>query len=367
MHRPTQVDGSPPTVAVPNPPAARNTSAGPRFVPPVLDESDDGGIIPLSSPIDQPTIRGRILIDDEELDEPLPSTTAHVQQRVIDDALHTLARDETRLGELRGLGEAGLRGLAAGLPGPLEVLRRDLRALPAPSAHGPLVRAAIRLGSEVVPYVLEQFDSPDPDVRFYSAFLFQELRDPRAMLPLSQLAFDGSTDVRVVSMRVLETYSRYEGYEDATAMVRAELESPHRTRQLYAARAVGTLRDVEALPKLIELLSSPDRFIQEAALESLCSVTGQQHGLKPHRWKAWHEQQGGHHRVEWIIESLRHRDLPVRRWAHDELVRVTGHRVPFSPLGDRKSREVAHQAWTEWWQRHGQVRLSMRVGTAPRA
>ncbi len=367
MQRPTQVDGSPPAVAVPNPPAERSGAAGPRFVPPVLDEADDGGIIPLASPIDQPTIRGRILIDDEELDEPWSSAAVdRVQQRIIDDALHTLARDETRLEDLRELGEAGLRGLASQLPGPLEVLRRDLRALPAPSAHGPLVRAAIRLGAVIVPYVLEQFESPDPDLRFYAAFLFQELRDPRAMLPLSQLAFDGSTDVRVVSMRVLETYSRYEGYDDATAVVRGELDSPHRTRQLYAARAVGTLRDVEALPRLIDLLSSPDRFIQEAALESLCSVTGQQHGLKPHRWKAWHEEQGDRHRVEWIIESLRHRDLPVRRWAHDELVRVTGHRVPFSPLGDRKSREVAHEAWSEWWQRHGHVRLSMRVGTTLR-
>ena len=213
--------------------------------------------------------------------------------------------------------------------------------------------------------MLEQFENTDPDVRFYAAFLFQELRDPRAMEALSHLAFDGSTDVRVIAMRVLETYSRYDGFEEATFVVRRELDSSHRTHQLYAARAVGTLRDVQAIPKLIGLLSNRDRFIQEAALESLCSITGQQHGLKPHRWKSWHQEHGVHHRVEWIIESLRHRDLPVRRWAHDELVRVTGHRVPFSPLGDRSSREVAYQAWVEWWQRHGQARLRTRVSARP--
>jgi HEAT repeat protein len=118
------------------------------------------------------------------------------------------------------------------------------------------------------------------------------------------------------------------------------------------------LRDIEAIPKLIDLLSSRDRFVQEAALESLCSITGQQHGLKPHRWKSWHVDNGDRHRVEWIIESLRHRDLPVRRWAADELTRITGHRVPFSPMGDRKAREMAVQAWTDWWKATGRARES---------
>ena len=59
--------------------------------------------------------------------------------------------------------------------------------------------------------------------------------------------------------------------------------------------------------------------------------------------------------MEWIIDSLRHRDLPVRRWAADELVRITGHRVPFSPMGDRRSREVAATAWTNWWSERGRA------------
>lgn len=365
MQRTTQVDGSPAPHFLPPMPEQTGQAATPRFVPPVLDEADDGGIIPLSSPIDQPTVRGRIVIDDEDFDNETGLPNAPEGDGAIQDVLHALSREEGNLEDLRALGPAGFQALATCLPGPLEVLRRDLRALPAPSAHGPLVRAAIRLGGEFVPYVLEQFENTDPDVRFYTAFLFQELRDPRAMEALSHLAFDGSTDVRVIAMRVLETYSRYAGFEEATFVVRRELDSSHRTHQLYAARAVGTLRDVQAIPKLIGLLSNRDRFIQEAALESLCSVTGQQHGLKPHRWKSWHQEHGVHHRVEWIIESLRHRDLPVRRWAHDELVRVTGHRVPFSPLGDRSSREVAYQAWVEWWQRHGQARLRTRVNPRP--
>src|SRR5690606_9867471 len=103
-----------------------------------------------------------------------------------------------------------------------------------------------------------------------------------------KLAFDGSADVRVISMRVLETFARYARFSQAVALVRQELTSADRNHQLYATRGVGTLRDVEAIEILIELLSSKDRFIQEASLESLCSITGQQHGLKPHRWKNWY-------------------------------------------------------------------------------
>ena len=83
----------------------------------------------------------------------------------------------------------------------------------------------------------------------------------------------------------------------------------------------------------------------------------QQHGIKPHRWKSWHIENGDRHRVEWIIESLRHRDLPVRRWAADELTRITGHRVAFSPMGDRKARDMAVQAWTDWWAGTGRAVL----------
>jgi HEAT repeat protein len=187
--------------------------------------------------------------------------------------------------------------------------------------------------------------------------VFQELRDPRAMRPLSELAFDTSGDVRVISMRVLETYRRTPGFAEAARVVRAQLDSTNRTRQLYAARAVGTLRDIEAIPKLIDLLSSRDRFVQEAALESLCSITGQQLGLKPHRWKAWYADNEARHRVEWIIDSLKHRDVPVRRWAADELTRITGHRVPFSATGDKRARELAIEAWSDWWTQRGRTQL----------
>jgi hypothetical protein len=340
------------------PPPVSSLDVGPRFLPPPMDDRENSGIIPLSSPIDQPSMRGRIALDDDDWNHPGKQLASESMQRRIDALLRSIATGSGNLAELRALGEPALLRLAAQFPGPLEVLRRDLKALPPPSAHGPLVRTTIRLGADVVPHLVDLFDHPSPDVRFYAAFVFQELRDARCMRPLSELAFDTSGDVRVISMRVLETYNRAPGFMDAVRVVRAQLDSTNRTRQLYAARAVGTLRDIEAIPKLVDLLSSRDRFVQEAALESLCSITGQQHGIKPHRWKSWHIENAERHRVEWIIESLRHRDLPVRRWAADELTRITGHRVAFSPMGDRKARDMAVQAWTEWWAGTGRAVLA---------
>ena len=100
--------------------------------------------------------------------------------------------------------------------------------------------------------------------------------------------------------------------------------------------------------------------MQEAALESLCSITGQQLGLKPHRWKSWYGDNADRHRVEWIIDSLEHRDVPVRRWAADELTRITGHRVPFSAIGDKRARDLAIEAWTQWWTERGRAQLEQR-------
>jgi HEAT repeat protein len=372
--RTTQLDGSgssgplsieepKTTVTVTPPPApvdpAPSFGTGPAFVPPELDAPADAGIISLAAPMGGPTARGRLDLDEVAgVDSRRRDLEDEARNEAIDRAVEAVARGHSDPGTLAEYGDAAAIRLAVAFPGPLEVLRRDLRALPPPSAHGPYIRLAIRMGPRIVPHIVGLFVHPDPDVRFYAAFLFQELRDPRCMNGLAGLAFDGSGDVRVISMRVLETYSRSPDFDQATARVRQELDGTNRTRQLYAARAVGTLRDVAAIPDLIELLASKDRFIQEAALESLCSITGQQHGLKPHRWRTWYDEHGSEHRIEWIIQSLRHRDLPVRRWAHDELIRVTGHRIPFSPMGDKSAREIAVASWTDWWNTGGRARFT---------
>ncbi|MEX1366557.1 MAG: hypothetical protein AB1Z98_25760, partial [Nannocystaceae bacterium] len=315
---------SPTISGLPPPELGPRAAARKRIVPPPPTDAlphgdEDVEIISLARPITPATARGRIELEDEDWMPSGAPLANDEQQHEIDAVLDAVLSGDRDPTDLLAFDNAGMLRVVARFPGPLEILRRDLRSLPPPSAHGPLIRTVIALGADIVPHIIDLLEHPNPDVRFYAAFVFHELRDPRCMQPLGKLAFDGNGDVRIVSMRVLETYRRGEGFDVAASIVREQLGSESRNRQLHAARAAGTLRDIGAVPDLIELLSATDRFIQEASLESLCSITGQQHGLKPHRWRAWYDDNRGLHRVEWIIDSLRHRDLPVRRWAADEL------------------------------------------------
>ncbi|HVI03875.1 MAG TPA: HEAT repeat domain-containing protein, partial [Enhygromyxa sp.] len=297
------------------------------------------------------SVRGRIVIDDDEQ----PRAKSESNSEALDSAIQAAMRgSSSAVQHLRELGEPAYRRIVKQFPGELDVQRRDLDTLPPLPAHGALIRVALEL-PELGPYLVELIDHPNPTVRFYVAFVFMELRHARAIAALGDLAFDPDADVRAIAMRVLETYSGELGFAEAVAVIRRELDSPNRTRQLHATRAVGTVRDIAAVPKLIDLLLSKERYIQEAALESLCSITGQQLGLKPHRWRSWYADNAHHHRVEWIMSSLAHKDLSVRRWASDELRRITGQRINFLAAGTKQEREIGIRKWVEWWNEQGRA------------
>ena len=346
-HRPTTIPGIPRERLVAEHLRATN-SAG------------DSSVIALQSPLSEGSSRGHIFIEPDEPElvdssqDALPTDPVELEaDRAV---IEVIEREGDSVSRLRALGRPALLRMASRFPGPLEVLRRDLAALPPPSAHGPLIRATIRLGRDMTPFLCELMDHADDEVRFYAAFVFQELRDPSCASSLAELAFDDAEDVRTIAMRVLETYALAPGFSQATKSIRNKLGDDDERRQRQAAQAVGTLRDVHSIPALIELLGHPDDTIRQTALESLCSITGQQHGVKPSRWHSWFETHRHRHRIEWIIDSLRHRELAVRRWAYDELVRITGHRVAHSPSGDKRAQSACVDAWVNWWEAEGRYR-----------
>ncbi|WAS98186.1 hypothetical protein [Nannocystis punicea] len=303
--------------------AAAKAAAGPA---PAADDPDESAAVADAAPAGA--------LSDREIDA------------VIEDFLQNPA-EWTSVSRLRALDERGLARLAARFPGPIDLA--NATNFPPPSAHGPLLRACVELGHAVSPHVLALFASVRPQIRFYAAFLFQELRDPRCLRPLGELAFDSDPDVRLIATRVLESYSRVPDFAAVAAEIRAELDSQERDRQLLAVEAAGTLRDTLAVPRLIDLLAVRDKHVREAALEALCSITAKHHGYRAQRWRAWYAEHGQEPRIEWVIDGLRHRDEAVRRWAADELARITGQRIPFPAEGDRRSRDLALRAWQAWW------------------
>jgi HEAT repeat protein len=262
-------------------------------------------------------------------------------------------QDPGALARLRAFNDEGLARLAARFPGPIDPgSASDVRSFPPPSAHGPLLRACVEIGPTLTPFILPLVDHPRPQIRFYAAFLFQDLRDPRCMRPLAAHAFDPDPDVRLIATRVLESYNRVAGFVEATDLVRAELKSKDRERALLASEAAGTLRDTRAVAVLIDILSVRDKQLRETALESLCSITAKHHGYRPAKWKAWYAEHGQQTRVEWVLDALRHRDTAVRRWASDELVRITGHRISPPQGGEKPTAKYVLQQWTAWWEAH---------------
>ena len=222
------------------------------------------------------------------------------------------------------------------------------------SAHGPLPRLCIALGSEIAPYILARLDDPDANVRFYVALVFQELRAANAVGPLARLAFDDDRDVRTIAMRVLETYHGDSSYARAVQVLRRELQSPDTKRRQRAIRAMGTLRDIDSLARLVSALDD-DLEIAAAALTALCSISGQHLGMASARWTAWLEENRDRSRIDWMIDSLEHSDPAVRRWAAEELHRVTGNRLDFDPNADEPGRAEAIERWRAWAQEHGQA------------
>jgi HEAT repeat protein len=258
---------------------------------------------------------------------------------------------DATMARLKALDAGGLARLAARFPGPIDLA--NATNFPPPSAHGPLLRACVELGPAITPHILELFASARPQIRFYAAFLFQELRDPRCLRALADLTLDSDPDVRLIATRVLETYNRSPEFASAAARVRAELDSRDRERQLLATEGVSTLRDTLAVPRLIDLLAVRDKHVREAALEALCSITAKHHGYRAARWRSWYAEHGQEPRILWVMDGLRHRDAAVRRWAADELIRITGQRIPFPADADRRARDLALRAWQDWWDREG--------------
>jgi hypothetical protein len=315
---------------------------------PATLESEDAPTLSVGSA----SQRAKVNIEDDPPPAALSTSQGHVEPESgesLDVLISRVVAGEAPVSELVARGQDAVRRVMATFPGTISIEARHRSAVPKPSEHGPLLKLCVEMGAVISDELLGYIDSSHELTRLYSAFLFQEIRDTKCMPALAKLAFDSSSEVRSVSSRVLETYSKADGFDASTATVRKELYSTNITRQLHAIKASGVLRDVEAIPRLIEILADRDEYLQDAVVESLCTITAQQLGTKSHRWQNWYHDQGSRDRIQWLISSLRHRDRNVRAWSGEELRRITGAAIVFPVDGDRGQREAGVRQWEAWW------------------
>ncbi|MCS6911665.1 MAG: hypothetical protein RMK29_09410 [Myxococcales bacterium] len=268
------------------------------------------------------------------------------------------AGDEHSAEQLLMEGEDGARAVAMALPGPLK--SRERQALGDPIgepvfARGPLLALVPRFGRAVVQPLLERLDNPvtPPEVRYYVALCFSELPVEDAIRPLGHRLFDEDDAVRMAAVTALRNCPPGPELRDLLETLRSDLLGPDTRRQRFAAEALGELRDVQAVPRLIQLLSHEDPLLASAAARALQTITKQDFGRSRWRWRLWWRRHAGEPRLQWMLSGLGHPSAAVRASAQDELRGLSGDVAGYRFDLPRREREAAQRRWIDWWQRRG--------------
>jgi len=212
-----------------------------------------------------------------------------------------------------------------------------------------------------LPFVLPLVGDGDPMRRYWATFLLTELAYPEVVEPLVPRLFDPDPSVRKVAClaaralgevapeALMERLARY--YRDPSLL---------HERRIEMIETLGELRERLAVPLLIEALNDELEEVAAAARRALMTVTRQDLGRDPKKWQAWWAQNGGRHRVEWLIDALMHEVPAIRRAAGDELKTLTKEYFGYYDDLPRKEREKAHQRYREWWTTEGRLRYQRR-------
>ncbi|MBX3275369.1 MAG: hypothetical protein KF729_34200 [Sandaracinaceae bacterium] len=280
----------------------------------------------------------------------------------VDDLL--AARDHDRQDELiRGIvtiGEAALPVLAQAFPGPLGWRREQGGRVPRAADLSPIARALVAFGPRAGPYVAGLLSSGHPDVRLYAAIVASEMVAPELLDAVAERVHDEDGGVRRLAVQLLPRFAGMRGFEEIRTVLRRTVRIRGRdlSRRWQAVDALASLRDVEMIPKLIELLREDDETLVKHAHEALVTLTGADFGSSHRKWAAWYERNRERHRVEWLIEALVVSDEAVRHAVGEELKRLTQQYYGYHAGSPRRDRERVAKKYRDWWEGEGRRRFA---------
>ncbi|HUL58084.1 MAG TPA: hypothetical protein VLU43_02350 [Anaeromyxobacteraceae bacterium] len=244
--------------------------------------------------------------------------------------------------------------LCAALPGPLEIAEEAMDDVPV-DAWGPVPGALAALGRPAARPLVAVLTDPEALRRRIAIALLTRLGDPTSFAALADRAFDPEPRVAAAAVEALAHQRRAPEMRGVAEKLRRALLSGISDRPVRAARALGALRDVDAIPLLIQVLEASDPAAAEAAGEALEAVTLQRLGSDARRWLAWWKENRGRGRAEWIFAGLTSQDRVVRTAAAAELRAAAPSPVEYSEDLPPDARERAARAWAGWWARSGKV------------
>ncbi len=251
------------------------------------------------------------------------------------------------------LGDRGAQAVVAHLPGPLRLDRHALRGAAPPLAeHGPLLAVLARFGQSALKPLLGRLNDPSLEVRYYATLACGELRVPQVVAPLGPRLPDAAAGVPLAAVTGLSHFGESPELRSLTESLRGELPGPEPIRQRYASEALGVLRDVPSVPRLIELVKHPDPQVVAAARRALIEITKQDFGTSRWRWRGWWDRHRDQPRLEWMLEGLGHTEAEVRMSASEELRTLGDQSFGYQFDLPKREREEARRRWIDWWRQN---------------
>lgn len=280
----------------------------------------------------------------------------------VDDLI--AATSQSRQDELiRGIltiGEAALPVLAQAFPGPLSWNRDQGGRVPRAADLSPVARALVAFGPRAASYVAGLLSSGHPDVRLYAAIVASDMVSVELMDAVAERLHDEDVGVRRIAVQLLPRFAGFRGFEEIRTVLRrtARIRGRDLTRRWQAIDAIAALRDIEMMPKLIELLRDEDDDLTRHVHEALVTLAATDQGTSHKKWAAWYERHRSRHRVEWLIDGLLDADETIRHAAAEELKRLTQQYYGYHAGSPKRDREHVAKKYREWWEDEGQRRFA---------
>jgi hypothetical protein len=249
------------------------------------------------------------------------------------------------MAELSRTPEPSARVLAKAFPGPTAWSRLPVQELPEADELGPIPGALVRLGRPGASALAPLLDASSANTRYFALLTAGSLPFPELVPGVLRGVFDLEPDLSSaarISARLLRRLPRFDA---AMPSLRQELAARDPMRRILAARALGALRDRQAVEGLVGLTGSDDVLCAAAAADALGEITRASFGTTTRNWVAWWAENRRRSRSQWLLAALRHRDLAVRRAAAEELSGALGETLGYVAEAPDAVREQAVQRW----------------------
>jgi hypothetical protein len=241
--------------------------------------------------------------------------------------------------------EPAARVLASAFPGPTAWAFVPVQELPEADELGPIPGALVRLGRPGASALASLLDAPSVETRYFALLTAGNLPYPEVVPGVLRGVFDLVPELSSAARLTARALRRLPRFEAAMPSLRQELAARDPMRRTLAARALGALRDRDAVEGLIGLTGSDDVLCAEAAAEALAEITRASFGTAKRAWVAWWAENRRRSRSQWLLAALRHPDVAVRRVVAEELTGALGETLGYSPDAPEKLREPAVQRW----------------------